>query len=425
LLLVPAVTYRATDFLVAASRLELDLIIGSNGALPLGGRPVVHVDPDDPSGGANRLAARVGAVDAVVGVDTQMLVTAAKIAAYLGLSHNPVDAVMAAANKAEQRRLWAQSGVSQPRFRAVSADAAEHTIPSTARKLGFPCVVKPISLSGSRGVLRADDEAEATGAVTEVRGILAEAGAAAHDPILIEEYVPGWELSIDGLLTDGALAVTAIFDKPDTPEGPTFEETMLITPSRLPETILDTAIRLAERAAVALGLRYGPIHAELRIDDRNGERKPVMLELAARSIGGLCSRSLRFLGGLSLEATILLNSLGSRIAPRQRAGAAGVLMLPVEQAGVLHRVDGCAEAMAEPRITGLSITIPLGTAVRPLPWGDRYLGFIFAEGSDVDEVQEALRNARRQIRAVIATGEHSAAASPKARGQREVAGRRR
>jgi hypothetical protein len=274
-------------------------------------------------------------------------------------------------------------------------------------------------------VLRADDEAEATGAVTKVREILAEAGAAADDPILIEEYVPGWELSIDGLLTDGALAVTAIFDKPDTPEGPTFEETMLITPSRLPETMQGTAIRLAERAAVALGLRHGPIHAELRIDDRNGERKPVMLELAARSIGGLCSRSLRFLGGLSLEATILLNSLGSRIAPRYGAGAAGVLMLPVEQAGVLHRVDGCAEAMAVPRITGLSITIPLGTAVRPLPWGDRYLGFIFAKGSDVDEVQEALRNARRQIRAVIATGERSAAASPKARRQREVAGRRR
>src|SRR5262249_8171265 len=102
LLLVPAVTYRATDFLVAANGLGLDLVIGSNGALSLGGHPVVHVDPDDPDDSAHRLAARAGAVDAVVAVDTQMLVTAAKIAGDLGLPHNPVDAVMAAANKAEQ-----------------------------------------------------------------------------------------------------------------------------------------------------------------------------------------------------------------------------------------------------------------------------------------------------------------------------------
>jgi formate-dependent phosphoribosylglycinamide formyltransferase (GAR transformylase) len=398
LLLIPPVTYRATDFLVAANRLELDLVIGSNGALPLGGHPVVHVDPGE---SANRLVSCVGALDAVVAVDTQMLVLAAKVAADLGLPHNPISAVMAAANKAEQRRLWAERGVSQPAFQVVPADAAEHTITSAAQELGFPCVVKPVSLSGSRGVLRADNEADVTAAVMEIRGILAETGGADHEPIVIEEYVPGRELSIDGLLTDGALTVTAIFDKPDTPEGPTFEETLLITPSRLPEPVLATAMRLAEEAAAALGLRYGPIHAELRIDTRKGDERAIMLELAARSIGGLCSRSLRFLGGVSLETMVLLNSLGCRVKPPHLAGAAGVLMLPVEHAGVLEKVDSRTEALAVSGITGLSITIPLGEVVRPLPWGDRYLGFIFAEGDDIDEVQAALRAARQQMRIVI------------------------
>src|SRR6201999_1099283 len=172
----------------------------------------------------------------------------------------------------------------------------------------------------------------------------------------------------------------AVFDKPDTPDGPTFEETLLVTPSRLSAPTLAAAIALAERAAQALGLRHGPIHAELRIDPRTGEAKPVMLELAARSIGGLCSRSLRFLGGVSLEMMILLNALGAEVNPSSPPGAAGVLMLPVERSGLLERVDGQADALAVPGITGLSITIPIAERVRPLPWGDRYLGFIFAEG---------------------------------------------
>ena len=262
-------------------------------------------------------------------------------------------------------------------------------------------MVKPVSLSGSRGVIRADDEAEVLAAARVIRGILAEVGEADREPIVIEEFVPGWELSIDGLLTDGALAVTAIFDKPDMPDGPTFEETMLVTPSRLAAPLLARAEGLAERAATALGLRYGPIHAELRIDTREGGERPVMLELAARSIGGLCSRSLRFAEGVSLETLILANSLGCRLSPPRLAGAAGVLMLPVERAGVLQRVDGQADALAVPGITGLSITIPLGQAVRPLPWGDRYLGFLFAAGREIGDVEEALRGAHRKLQAVI------------------------
>jgi biotin carboxylase len=261
--------------------------------------------------------------------------------------------------------------------------------------------VKPVSLSASRGVLRADNAAALAAATAEIRAILAASGRPQDEPILVEEYVPGWEISIDGLLTDGELAITAVFDKPDTPDGPTFEETLLITPSRLPAATLAAATSLAERAAQALGLRYGPIHAELRIDERAGTPRPVMLELAARSIGGLCSRSLRFLDGVSLEMMILMNALGVGIDLAPPPGASGVLMLPVERSGVLHSIEGQSEARAVPGITGLSITIPIGHTIRPLPWGDRYLGFMFAEGDDPSEVEAALRRAHGKLQTVI------------------------
>jgi biotin carboxylase len=401
LLLVPAITYRATDFVQAANRLQLDVVIGSDGALPLGGNPVVPIDPADPGGSVRRLVASVGKVDAVVAVDAAALPLAARLATELGLAHNTVDAVDAAASKAAQRHLWAQAGVAQPHFHVIAANADKHHCLEAARALGFPCIAKPVSLSGSQGVLRVDDEASLTAAMTQIRAILAETSAGEQEPVLLEEYVPGWEVSIDGLLTDGSLGVTAVFDKPDTPEGPTFEETLLVTPSRLPEPTLAMATDLAERAARALGLRYGPIHAELRIDRRARQARPVMLELAARSIGGLCSRSLRFLGGMSLEMMILLNALGRDVQASPPPGAAGVLMLPVERAGVLEGVGGREEALAVPGITGLSITIPIGETVRPLPWGDRYLGFLFAEGNAAVEVEDSLRAARRRLRPLI------------------------
>ena len=270
-----------------------------------------------------------------------------------------------------------------------------------ATQVGFPCMVKAVSLSASQGILRADDPDAAVAAAGRIRQILATAGQPEDEPLLVEEYVPGWELSIDGLLDAGTLTVTAVFDKPVTPEGPTFEETVLITPSRLPGHILSAAVHIAGRAARELGLRYGPIHAELRIDCRRGKARPVMLELAARSIGGLCSRALRFDGGQSLEELVLANALGRRVSPCREPGTCGVLMLPVERSGVLRAVEGRAEAAAVPGITGLTITTPIGRPVRPLPEGDRYLGFVFAEGEDFRQVERSLAAARQRLRAVI------------------------
>ena len=303
LLLVPARTYRAADFILAAERMRLDLVVASDGALPLGGRPVIPVSPADPEASARRILARAGSVDAVVAADTPMLVLAATVAARMGLPHNPADAVRAATDKAAQRRRWAAAGVPQPSFRLVPAGDC---IRQAAEAVGFPCVVKAVSLSASQGVLRADDPAAAVLAARRIRQVLHEAERSADEPLLIEEYLPGPELSIDGVLTAGDLTVTAVFDKPGMPDGPTFEETLLVSPSRLAEGTLAAAVRTAADAARSLGLSTGPVHAELRICDRG----PAMLELAPRSIGGLCSRALSFPGGASLEEIILANALG-------------------------------------------------------------------------------------------------------------------
>ena len=297
LLLIPARTYRAADFLLAAGRMGLDLVVGSDGALPLGGRPVIPVSLTDPQGSADRIMARSGPVAAVVAADTPMLVLAAAVAARMGLPHNPVDAVQqAATDKAAQRLRWAAACVAQPAFRIVPAAAPEDSVLQSAAAVEFPCVVKAVSLSASQGIWRADDQAGAVTAARRIRRVLVTARRPASEPLLIEEYLPGPELSIDGLLTGSGLTVTATFDKPGTPDGPTFEETMLITPSRLPGPVLAAAVRTAVRAARTLGLTRGPVHAELRAGGRGSETKLAMLELAPRSIGGLCSRALRFPG---------------------------------------------------------------------------------------------------------------------------------
>ena len=451
LLLVPARSYRAADFIAAAGRMGVDLVVGSDGALPLGGRPVIPVNLADPRASTDRLVTRGAPAAAVVAADAPMLVLAATVAARLGLPHNPVAAVRAAADKARQRMRWASAGLAQPAFRIVPAAAPDDAVRQAARAVGFPCVVKAISLSASQGILRADDAAAAVAAARRVRLILAQARRPPGEPLLIEAYVPGPELSIDGLLPGNdpqpggprpsgglqpgndpqpggprpggglqpgngpppggglrpgggqpahrGLSVTAVFDKPGTPDGPTFEETMLVTPSRLPGPVLAAAVDTAGRAARALGLTHGPVHAELRLD---GQR-PVLLELAARSIGGLCSRALRFPAGLSLEEMVLASALGRDPGPAvyRQARPTGVFMLPVPRPGTLRAVEGRAAASAVPGITGLTITIPVGQRVRPLPDGDRYLGFVFAAADTHHDVERALAAARDRLHVVI------------------------
>ncbi len=398
MLLLPTATYRATDFLGAARHLGVDVVVASERRQAMAetmGRRALVVPFDDPERAAALIveAAREDPVDAVVAVDEAGVLPAALAASELGLSHNPPDAVAVTRDKIRLRRRLAAAGVPQPAFAVVGPG---DDVGAAAATVGLPCVVKAVELSASRGVLRAETRDEAVAAARRVREVLsvADTGAEAppdpDGPLLVETYVPGDEVAVEGLVVGGRLEILALFDKPEPMEGPTFEETLLVTPSRLPAEVRQEIRAVASRACEAIGLREGPVHAEVRVD---GGRVSV-LELAARSIGGLCSRTLRFGTGMSLEEVILRHATGLPLhgVARERR-AAGVYMLPVPRAGVLEEVRGIEEALAVDGIEDLELTTHPGSEVRPLPDSSRYLGFLFARGEEPAEVEEALRAA--------------------------------
>jgi biotin carboxylase len=385
---LPSATYRAPDFLDAAARLGAEVVVGSEHrqamSESMGDRAVTLTlgQPEIAADQIERLAAR-SPLDAIVAVDDGGTRAAALAAARLGLRGNPPEAVGRARNKAAMRAAFAEAGVAQPEY----GDDPE--------AVGFPCVLKPLARSGSQGVIRADTPDEARAAAARIRTILGDPQAA----ILVERFVPGDEVSVEGLLSEGRLEVLAVFDKPDPLDGPYFEETIYVTPSRKPAVTLERVHRATAQAAAALGLTEGPIHAELRV---TGEGVTV-LELAARSIGGLCSRSLRFGLGVSLEEVILRHALGMPPGHLRREElASGVMMLPIPAAGVLREVRGQDEARAVPGVAGLEISIPRGRPVQPLPEGDRYLGFLFAKAGTPEQVEAALREAHAMLEVRIA-----------------------
>lgn len=392
LLVLPSATYRAPDFVEAAAKLGTELVVGSEHRQAMSksmrDRAVVLSlrQPLRAADQVARLAERTP-LDAVVAVDDGGTRVAAFVAERLGLRGNPPEAVERTRDKAAMRAAFAEAGVPQPDYRVLrQGDDAG----AVATELGFPVVVKPLSLSMSRGVIRADDADAAAEAALRIRAILADAGEEPAQRLLIERFVPGAEVAVEALLRDGELDVLAVFDKPDPLDGPYFEETIYVTPSRLPAEAHATVEREAARAAAALGLSDGPIHAELRMD---GD-EVVMLELAARSIGGLCSRSLRFGLGMSLEELILRHALDLPLdGIRREDRAAGVMMLPIQGDGLLRAVHGLEEARAVKGIGGVEITVAPGRRVRPLPEGDRYLGFLFAKCDTPAEAEAALREA--------------------------------
>ena len=404
LLLVPTTSYRIGDFLEAAQKLDIDVAVGS------GDRDVLEVlshgqalglDLADVEAGVARIVeyARRHPLAAIVPVDQETTVLAARAAQALGLPHNPPDAVAAAGDKYRFRAALANSGLNVPRFSRHSRDEDAE---KAARQTTYPCVLKPLALSAGRGVIRADDEATFAAAFHRIEAILASPDATqpgdAGDYILVEDYIPGAEVSLEGLLEDGRLRALALFDKPDPLEGPYFEETIYVTPSRLPAATQSAIAAATETALRSLGLRDGPIHAELRINDKG----PWVIEIAARSIGGLCARSLSFGAGVALEEVILRHALGLSVGAVEReASAAGVMMIPIPGPGVLHAVDGIEAARAVAGIEDVTITVPLGHDVVPLPEGFRYLGFIFAKERAPDAVEAALRDAHAKLEFTI------------------------
>jgi biotin carboxylase len=399
-------TYRARDFLEAARRLGVEAVVGSDRPQALEdllpGRAVT-LDFLQPAAGVRAIVdlAHNRPLDAIVAVDDDGVLVAAMAAETLQLSHNAVEAVHAARNKYRLRQLLAAAGLPSPRFWCISTAAEPAQIASTVH---FPCVLKPLFLSASRGVMRADNPAQFVTAFARLTTLLrlpdvAARGGPLATQILVETFIPGQEVALEGMLIRGELKVLALFDKPDPLDGPFFEETLYITPSRLPASVQETIAACTAQATQALGLREGPIHAELRLNDAG----PWILEIAARTIGGQCSRTLRFGPGMSLEELVIQQALGTdpTTQPRDQQ-AAGVMMLPIPHGGILQAIRGQEEAKRVPGIEDLSITIALGQEVVPLPEGDRYLGFLFARADTPAQVETALRAAHQRLEVVIA-----------------------
>ncbi len=407
LLLLPTVTYRTVAFVEAARRLGVDVTVGSERpstferANPTG---LITLDFADPAHAAAQARAFAYAhpLHGIVAVDDDTAVVAAAIAQELGLRGNAVAAAAAARDKLQQRQLLAAAGVAVPRFelRAIAADPD-----GLAHGASYPCVLKPLRLSASRGVVRADDPPGFVAAFRRIKAILeqpelAECGEWARH-VLVEEFVPGRVVAVEGLVTRGSLQVLAMFDKPDPLDGPFFEETIYVTPSRLARTAQQDIAACAQAAVRALGLREGPIHAEIRHNDRAAW----LIELAARPIGGRCSGALRFgnggsgLGaGVSLEEIVIRHALGMELPPLEREHqASGVMMIPVPGAGVLREVRGIDAAQAVPLVEEVVITMHHGQMLVPWPEGSRYPGFIFARGDTAEAVEAALRAAHARL----------------------------
>ena len=404
LLLLPTATYRAEAFLDAARSLQLSVTIGMEQApegLPVSPGDVLPLDVRDPQAAAQTVIAfaQHHPIDAVIGVDDVTAVAAAAVAEAVGMPHNSVASVTAARNKRQMRELLSGQGIPVPRYKVFPLDGDPRKF---AKQVAYPCVVKPLTLSASCGVIRANDEKEFMGAFRRVGALLANLGLVARDEqarwILVEDFVPGIEVALEGLLTQGALQPLAMFDKPDPLNGPFFEETIYVTPSRLSSDIQQNIVTCAGRTAQALGLREGPVHGEFRVN----EHGVWVIEMAARSIGGCCSKTLDFASGMSLEELILRHALRMPLPPLIRQEqAAGVMMLPIPYSGMLREVRGQAEAKTVPGIVELTITAEPGDELVPLPEGTRYLGFLLARGKTPEDVERSLRDAHRRLIVVI------------------------
>jgi biotin carboxylase len=388
--ILPTSTYRATDFLKAAESLGIDLVVASEQPPPFDmGDRYLQIDCSDPVEAAEAIAilGEKVPIDGVIAADDQGVMVAAHASAILGLVGNPPDAAAATRDKLAMRDRLSTAEIEQPSYAGLGPKDNPEEV---ANEVGFPLVIKPIDRSASQGVIRVDHPRDVEPAVSRIRNIVGEDAT-----LLVESFLPGDEIAIEGLIADGELSVLAVFDKPNTSSGPHFPETLFITPSRLPAETIAEAERVASTAVRALGLASGPVHVELRVD---GDRARI-IEVAARSIGGLCSRSLSFgLMGSSLESLILRNAMGRGAKTLHREPvASGVLMIPTPKSGVLRQVTGEEETRRIEGITGIDYTIRPGSSVLAPPEGDRYLGFVYARGDRPERVEAALRKAMETL----------------------------
>lgn len=407
LLLATTTGYQTRSFGEAAERLGVDLVFATDRCKTLedpwrdGAIPIRFFD-EDASVAAILAAAKTNPIDGAIVVGDRPTVIGARVAEALGFPGHPPAAALIARNKQLTRDCLRAAGLAAPWFMTVpiSADPA-----ALASQIRFPCVVKPLALSGSRGVIRADDAASFGVAFRRLGALLRSPDVRgerneAHDWALVEGFVPGPEFALEGLLHDGGLQLLALFDKPDPLDGPFFEETIYVTPSSVPETVRAAIVDAVRAAARAIGLYHGPIHAECRVTPETDSEpaRAVVLEVAARPIGGLCARALTFDGGMSLEELLLRHALGE--APggwRREPDASGVMMIPIPQRGIFRRASGLDDARAVAGVTDVRITAKPDQRLVPLPEGASYLGFIFARAATSAAVTRALQEAHARI----------------------------
>ncbi|HZV87127.1 MAG TPA: ATP-grasp domain-containing protein [Candidatus Binatus sp.] len=400
--------YQTRSFDEAAHKLGIDLVFVTDRCHqledPWGDRAIpVHFESPDAAAYAVLEAVRGQhqSIDGILALGDRPAVAASYVARGLGILYNHPAAVEACRSKLRMREVFREAGLRVPWFRSISLSP---TPEPALLGVSYPCVAKPLSLSASQGVVRANSREEFVAAATRIRRLLESPEIRATrepnlDQILVEGYIPGREVAVEGLLTDGKLRVLAIFDKPDPLEGPYFEETIYVTPSRLAASHQREIERCAVDAVRALGLSQGPVHAEFRINDDG----IWPLEVAPRPIGGLCARALRFAPDaasqtIGLEELLLRHSLGLPGSdwPREQA-ASGVMMIPLPKSGVLERIEGEDAARNVPGITALEITARLHDYIAAWPEGSSYLGFLFATGNTADEVEQAIRTAHANL----------------------------
>lgn len=396
LLLTTAHSYRGAAFLAAAARLGIEVVQAMDMPQALQPRGVpLAIDFRQPDTAVAAIVAYAQSrpLAAILPLDDSGVLIAALASQALGLPYNSPQAATAARDKLHMRQLLHQGGVPTPVFCGFkTTDPSEMVTAVVCDQIGFPCVVKPRTLNGSRGVIRANDEKALTAAVARVKRLLQAIGA---EGFLVEAFMPGGEVALEGVLHNGRLQLLALFDKPDPLDGPFFEETIYVTPSRLPAETQAAITNMAVRGALAIGLQTGSVHAELRV---NGAGVWIV-EVNGRSIGGLCSQTLRFDRGMSLEELLLRQAVGLDVSQMQREQkASGVMMIPIPRPGILRGCRGVEDARTIPGIDDVTITTPLNNRVMTLPEGESYLGFIFASGQTPQGVEEALRTAHGRLR---------------------------
>ncbi|MGB6598762.1 MAG: ATP-grasp domain-containing protein [Candidatus Acidiferrum sp.] len=398
--------YQTRSFDEAARKLGVDLVFVTDRCHqledPWGDRAIpVHFESPDAAASAVLQSVRRQNIDGILALGDRPAVAAAYVARGLGILYNHPASVEACRSKLRMREVFREAGLHVPWFKSVSLHPAPE--PSLLG-ISYPCVAKPLSLSASQGVVRTNSREEFIAAAARIRRLLESPEILATrepnlDQILVEGYIPGREVAVEGLLTDGKLRILAIFDKPDPLEGPYFEESIYVTPSRLADAQQREIERSAADAVRALGLSHGPIHAEFRVN----EDGVWPLEVAPRPIGGLCARALKFAPdaasqSIGLEELLLRHAIGLPGGdwPREQS-ASGVMMIPVPKSGVLEKIEGEEAARSVPNITGLEITARLHDYIAAWPEGSSYLGFLFASAQTPAEVEDAIRAAHAKL----------------------------